>query len=238
MIVGCVPVAKLYVCADGSQVLDPSDCTAVETEQPGEEAIVIETESIEEELEEIVTEIEEVISDAAKEILDKFTKVTTLEFSYVESPAVVPEHFYFASAEKIKVKLKTKYSFSSNEYFDTVYLNLMEKTAVAYCENNNRAVCPDSDKEFDVDFNEFVIETPFDWMKKVKSVELTGKEVFLQRKTTKEMSFDIDGQEGTMLVDAFFGLPLKITFGGKNYEFRDVTVNGPKAEDLEHQFNT
>nr|MCK4930158.1 hypothetical protein [Nanoarchaeota archaeon] len=217
-ITSCVPLAKYYVCPDGSKVLDPDKCILVEEK---EEPEVREIESVTpgKEPEEEEEHVPSVISAEAQELFARITNVNSLQYSYVESPMILPKNIYYTSRDKMKIELRSKVRFTEDESYDTVYLDLIEKTGVAYCEDRDRSICPDRDKVFDVDFDDYFIETPFDWLAKVTSAELTGKSKTLEQRNAKEVSFWIGQEPGVMFLDSFFGVPLQITFKDKNYEF-------------------
>ncbi|MBW2991006.1 hypothetical protein KY348_04855 [Candidatus Woesearchaeota archaeon] len=234
---GCLPVTKYYVCADGRQVLDPAKCPVIEEEEEQEpeagedEVVLIEVEEEEEEIE----DYDIFISDEAQALFDKLDKVMSLQYSYVESPDVLPENTYYTSREKMKINLDSKVRFTEKESYDTVYLDLVKKTSVAYCENRDRGTCPDKDKPFRADFDDYFIETPFDWAAKITKAELTGRSQTLENRNALEVSFEIKGKPGVMFVDSFFGIPLKMTFNDKVYEFRDMATQ-INLEQLDHQF--
>jgi len=231
----CIPVAKYYVCPDGSRVLNPDKCLPVFEE---EEPVVIEPEPVPviEEEEPEPEPIQPVLSEEAQALFNKFTKVTSLQYSYVESPDILPENIYYTSRDKMKIKLKTRVRFSSEESYDTVYLDLIEETAVGYCENRDRSMCPDRDKPFKVNYNDYFVETPFDWVTKITRAELTGRSQTIENRNAVVVNFEINGEAGVMFVDSFFGVPLEINFMNKKYEFRDIVINEATNEDLEHQF--
>ncbi|HHE36369.1 MAG TPA: hypothetical protein ENL16_00975 [Candidatus Woesearchaeota archaeon] len=237
---GCVPVVEYYVCPDGSKVLDPDECKPVVTEEQ-EEAGIIETEPVgeEEEQEQGVEEpSESAISEEAQALFAKFNKVNSIRYAYVESPRILPENVYYVSREKMKIELKSRVKFSPEESYDTVYLDLINKEGVAYCEERDKSICPDKDKEFDVEFDDYFVETPFDWMAKITKADLTGRSQTVENRNAVEVEFEINNQPGIVYVDSFFSVPLKIIFMNKTYEFRDVVINEAGAEELEHQHTT
>lgn len=233
-IVGCIPAA--YVCPDGSRVIKPGDCAPVQEEAEEEEPVIVEYEP--EIIEEEEAEEEVFVTDISEDVqalFDKIVKVNILKYTYLESPDYTSEHIYYVSNDKMKIKLKNKIKFEE-EYYDAVYLDLIEKTGVAYCENTDRGVCPDKDKAHDVDFEEFIVGTPFDWIPRITKAELTGRSQRLEDRNALEMSFEIKGVSGAMFLDSFFGVPIKITFNDKEYRFKDITINLEKMSELEHQF--
>ncbi len=232
-IASCVPVATTYICADGKKVNDPSLCTPATTKETQEE------EEPEPVLPEEPKPVIKVFSEAAQALLSKSSKVSSVQYGYVESPMVLPENIYYVTKDKMKIVLKTKVRFTDKESYDTVYLDLVQKTAVAYCEDRNIQLCPDKDREFtvNVNFEDYYKETPFVWLDSLTKADLTGRSKTFASRNAIEVSFEINGEPGTMFVDSFFSMPLQISFKGKNYEFRDIVMNEVDSEDIEHQLS-
>jgi len=237
-ITSCVPIVRYYVCPDGSKVLDSDECKPVRVEEQEEPEIIGTEPVVGEEEQEAEEPAQHAISEEAQALFAKFDKVTGVQYAYVESPRILPENVYYVSREKMKIELKSRVRFSTDESYDTVYLDLVEKTGIGYCENTDRNICPDRDKEFDVRFDDYFIETPFDWMAKIIKAELTGRSQTIENRKAVEVSFEINSEPGVMYVDSFFSVPLKIIFMNKTYEFRDTVINQVDAEDLEHQYGT
>lgn len=235
-VTGCVPMPRYYTCPDGSKVLNPDKCIIPEERKEPE---IIEKESIfPEEGEEEEEVVEGVISEEAQALFAKISKVNNIQFSYVESPKILPENTYYTSREKMKIDLESKVRFSKDDSYDTVYLDLITGTGVAYCENRDRGICPDRDKVFEVEFEDYFVETPFDWLGRITSAELTGRSQRIENRNAIEVNFKINGEPGVISIDSFFGVPLKVTFKDKKYEFKDMAINEVKPTELEHQFGT
>jgi hypothetical protein len=233
-ITSCVPAAKYYVCADGRQVLDPTKCTAQQptggtegtTETPVEEEPVLEPEK--------PAHVE--MTDEAKALFDKLIKVTGLQFYYVESPNVLPDSHYYMTRDKLKIALKTRIRFTQADWYDTVYLDLVNKTAVAYCEERSIDMCPNKDQPFDVDYKKFAITTPFDWVSWLAKANLTGQSKMIDNRKAIEVAFIINGQPGTMFVDSFYGVPMIVYFNNKTYTYLSLAENEVDQSEVEHQF--
>ena len=239
-VAGCAPVQEVFVCPDGSRVTDPDNCGPAE-EAEEEEPEVIEPGPEEQEEEEAAEEeaeeeekIDLDISEEAQELFDKSAKADFIQYTYVISTKTLPDNIITASRDEIKIDLANKVRFSKDEAFDTIYFDLQEKTAVAYCED--RYICSTRDKPFDVEFDEYFVETPFHWLSKIDGAELTGRSQTVEKRIGVEVTFEINGKLGSMFVDNFFGIPLEITFDGDEYEFRDMIINIVRQKDLEHQF--
>ncbi len=56
-----------------------------------------------------------------------------------------------------------------------------------------------------------------------------GEEVIDDRSTWK-----LETNKGTLWVDAFYGIPLKVESGGKVYRFQQISVNSVQDSDVMH----
>jgi len=232
MLTGCM---RYYVCPDGSRAVNPSSCAPKTVPAPAEtpdNTVIYEPKPVEEKPE---LPIEKDISPDAQALFDKSTKVTSVQFNYVKSPDALPQSTFYITKDRIKVVLTSKTQFPPETFFDVVYLNRVTETATGYCENVITSGCPDRNKPYALEFKDYVVETPLEWIGKLTKAELTGKSKLIDGRTGKEVNFEINGNEGIMFVDSYFGLPLMISYQGDNYEFRDLAINEVKFTDIEHQ---
>jgi hypothetical protein len=236
MITSCMPAAKYYVCTDGRKVLDPALCTAQQPQQPAEGTEGTTTPAEEEPAPEPEKPVHVEMTDEAKALFDKLAKVTGLQFYYVESPNVLPDSHYYMTKDKMKIALKTRIKFTQADWYDTVYLDLVNKKAVAYCEERNTGMCPDRDKAFDVDYKKFAITTPFDWVARLAKANLTGQSKTIENRKAIEVAFIINDQSGTMFADSFYGVPMIVYFNNKTYAYLSLAENEVDQTEVEHQF--
>jgi len=250
-ITSCVP-QKVYVCPDGSQVLNANNCRIAKEEELEDTPVDEEIEEQEQEQEE-VEEIEEVeeeeeepepeeqipvdkdLSEEAQALFDKSAKVNNIRYYFVPTPDFLPEDLYYATREKMRITLETKVRFTQDDSYDTIYLNSVGKTAVAYCEDRDNDVCPDWDKTFDVEYKDYYIDTPFVWIDMIATAELTGRTKRINMRNAVEASFTRNGYPGTMFADSFFGVPMEVTYRGETIEFREMIINQQIDEDFTHQ---
>lgn len=245
-ITSCVP-QKYYVCSDGSQVLDPNDCriemeeetadVPVDDELEEEQEEAQEEETVEEEVEEPEEQIpvDKDFSEEAQELFDKSSKANNMRYYFVPTPEFLPDNLYYVNRENMKIVLETKIRFTDENSFDTVYLDLAGKTAIAYCEDRVSGVCPDSDKSFSVDYKDYFIDSPFVWIDMIATAELTGRTRLINGRNAVEVTFTRDGDSGTMFADSFFGVPMEVSFRGENIEFREMIINQQTDKDFSHQ---
>jgi len=166
-------------------------------------------------------------------------KITSYKFTYAAPPQNLARDVWNLKGTRIKVELFDENWITHDEYFDTIYFDTAKKTAVGFCQHPKTARCADVDKEYDVDYEEAMIKTPYQW---VKSIPLAGVE-----KVSTEMLWDrkvsvlryMEGEkEYKQWVDNFAGLPVRVQEKevGKDpviWDFRYLSVNGISDSDLE-----
>ena len=151
---------------------------------------------------------------------------------------------YFVREDKMKVKLFEVNFYNRKHYFDTVYLDMTSKTGYAYCEARQERRCLDQNREFIVEYNDFIIKTPYEWAKEIPyDAVWTGTEQIDNRAADV---VEYDRPDSTIVrikLDAYSGLPREVwIFRGdvenllERYAFRDFSINSVKASDAEHQF--
>jgi len=159
-------------------------------------------------------------------------KIKSYKFLLAAPPENLARDWWLLKGTRIKIELFDENWLNNEEYFDTIFLDTAKKTAVGACISRKTVRCASSDKEFDVDYEEAVITTPYQWVKKIPlEVEKVSTEMLWDRKVTVLRYMDGD-TEIKQWVDNFAGLPVKvqITAPGKEdrpttWQFRDLSVN-------------
>jgi len=223
-IASCMPVAKYYVCADGKQVVDATQCPTVYPPQGEENVPPTTTPTGAETPPETPTG--EVIPESVLNTFINTSKVTTLKYFYFESPDNNLADVYYASRDKMKRNLTSKTRFTAADLYDTVYLDLKAKTAVGYCERQTKEVCPDKNKMYAADFNKYYIKTPFDWIAEMKWANTTTRSKQIENQfPALEVNFEINSQIGSLFMYSNKGIPLEIMFNGKTYAYRSLEID-------------
>jgi hypothetical protein len=223
------PPVKYYVCSDGRQVLDAKQCAlpAPPKVEPTPPPVFNESEP---------APIKVILTDSVKTLFEKSAKVNDMLFYYIETPNIAPDNKYFMSRDKMKIELMKKVILDPSNQFDTIYLDLVGKTGWAYCEERSPAgLCPDRNKIYDVDYNTYMIITPFEWIKRITWADVTGKSKSLYQRTAVEVTFKIKDTEGSMWVDGYWGIPMYVTYNGNTFDYRDIAVNMLNESELVHQ---
>jgi hypothetical protein len=213
-----------------------ADDGVCDTDIPTEEQTTEEPqENIEEETNVVEEVVEEIQKDDKSDIMEKFSKVKTLEYHF-EIPSEGPSNNkFYTSKENMKIELGVRTGIIKEDYFDTVYLDLENKEAIAYCEDRDDDVCPDKNKEFEVSYLDYYKRTPFYWIEVIDSYEFTERSQNIEGRNGLEMTFESNGKEGTMFIDSFYYIPLEVEFSGKTYVYKDLGVNTVEEAELTHQ---
>jgi hypothetical protein len=226
---GCAPATKVYVCTDGREVASLEMCSQKE---------VKETKNA---LPEPIKDPEAVpvffkdLTPEALELFEKAEKASTIRFNYFRSDNPYTQNTYSASRQLLKVELD-KSAYSDDESFDVVYMNVSNRTkAVGYCELASKETCPDRNRKYEAEFEQYHITTPYEWLDLVSEADLTGRSKQIDGRQAKEVSFMTAEGEGTMWLDSFFGLPLEVNYNGVDYKFQNAAINSVKETTLVHQ---
>jgi hypothetical protein len=231
----CVPVATKYVCSDGSQVDDSSQCPVTTVKIiPKEDTAPVAPETPPTPPEDEPVVLVKDLSEEAKALFDKTSKVTNVRFNYFSSADPYPKDKYTATRERMKLLLVAKVRYTAADSYDTVYLDFEKKEAVAYCEEASTGVCVDPNKKFAVSYERYKIRTPFQWLDLVESADVTGRSKQISGRQAKEVSFKAEGKSGIMWLDSFFGVPLEIEYDGVKIEFQNMLINDAKDSELYH----
>jgi len=186
------------------------------------------------------------MSPALKELLTKYQrKVRSYQFLFSKPPENRFLNTYHIKGDKIKIKLYEGNAYKVGKYYDTVYLDKSKQTATARCESEKRCSYAGEDytgKVFEVSYDDFVIETPIEWIEGITQAELIGPEVVDGRSATKIKTTQ-SGKIIELWIDTTYGLPLKkeITQTGQpvlKYQVNDVIVNHLADSDVMPAFTT
>ncbi|MBN1792488.1 hypothetical protein JW826_02280 [Candidatus Woesearchaeota archaeon] len=244
LLAACVPIVKTYVCSDGTQVADPGMCQKEAAPPAGEEEIEVkETQStkptpaekpappaVDEDAK--VTD-KDVTADVAK-LIAKADSVKNVRFNYFHSDDPYTSDEYYASREKMRIKLVNKQKYTVDDPYDTIYIDFVKKEAIGYCESASQGVCPDRNKKYPLDYASAKIRTPFIWLDVMSKGEATGRSKQIEGRQAKEVLFEANGKPGIVWMDSFFGVPLEINFEGVDYRFQNLYTNDVKDTDLVH----
>jgi len=175
------------------------------------------------------------IDEELAELIEKSKSLQSLEYSYSDG-----DNFFYAYTKGDKMKIKFS-SFPSlydpRTVWNVVYIDKEKKTAEAYCEDKEE--CEDIDIPRKVDYEDFIVETPFDVIDSIKQGELK-KGTIVDNRETKIV--EIPTQEGYVKIVwlwIYNGLPLKYeVWQGSNkikrVDYKISKIDNVKDSDLVH----
>ena len=169
------------------------------------------------------------ISADVKELLDKSgTKVKSIYYKY-RGPETTSVGYnlieFYVKENKIKYKpARELKALDRPDSYDVIYIDKVLKKAQTYCDDR---ACIYKGKKGDLNYNDAYILTMFDWVSGLTKAAKVGEEVIDDRSTWK-----IETNKGTLWIDTFYGIPLKIDSGGKIYRFEQIAPNNVEDADV------
>lgn len=150
---------------------------------------------------------------------------------------------YFVKGDEIKIKLYQVNLYDKKNYFDTVYMNSREKSALGYCEDPSSIRCIDPNREFKLAYDDFMIKMPMDWISEIETTKAiwVGSEQVDERLSHVVEYPRVGGLRVRVWVDSFSGIPVQVIVYGEDledvrerYGFRDLTVSVSSTQ-VRHQ---
>ena len=187
-------------------------------------------------------EVEEVTGPALtselKAVIAKADKVESAEYSL--AVFIISEPGYYAHVYEKGNRMKQEIEFGSKTFtkgtrYDTAYFDLSKKTVEAYCEEEN---CEDRNALIDVDYDDFITDTPFTLLDGLTYGENIGT-AMIEGLETIIVSYETQGNEARIWLWEYRGLPVKYELRDgetllKKIEFKNLVVNDVDDEDLVH----
>lgn len=201
--VSCAP--KQFVCPNGKIVSDPNSC--------GQSKPAVTKTASDPKTTTAANATKQIPTDI-QQLLDKSEKVVSLSYSYdnINNNLDLPLHFWI-KGDIVKRELPIETDILYKNELDVVIFDTAKRTATGYCESHK--YCKQVGKIREVDYDQYYIKTPFDWIEKTTSAEKVSEEVMFKRDTWK---IKVNG--GVLVwVDSFYGIPLKVDEGNKRYEY-------------------
>ncbi|MBI1970952.1 hypothetical protein HYS47_04345 [Candidatus Woesearchaeota archaeon] len=150
---------------------------------------------------------------------------------------------YFIKGDETKIKLYQVNLYDKKNYFNTVYMNSREKSAVGYCEDPSSTRCVDPNREFKLAYDDFTIKMPMDWINEIETTKAVwiGSEQVDERLSHVVEYPKLGGLRVRVWVDSFSGIPVQVVVYGEDledirerYGFRDLTVSVSSTQ-VRHQ---
>jgi len=170
---------------------------------------------------------EEEISSEVKDLLSIADKqVESLSYKY-KGPDTKDLFFeVYVKGDKVKYTIDPTFKdlHLDDDAYDTIYINNEFKTALAYCDGRT---CRVKGKKEVLDYSEYYLLTPFDWLSNIENAEKIGEKSIDRRNTWK-----ISTIKFTVWIDTFFGVPMQVEFAGNTYQFKMMNFNKVKDDDV------
>ncbi len=194
-----------YVCPDGSTVADADSCP--ETRAPVK-----------------------VLSVEIEDILSKSKNVESMSYDYkrVDKPLERPVNVWIKKL-MVKQEFNVQTEILNKNEMDVIIFNLADKTASVYCES--KKFCIKTGDVGVVDFDQYYVKTPLDWVDGVTSAEKKG-EARLANREVWILQLD---ENVTLWVDTFFGVPLRVDNSQERHEFQNPIFNGVTDEEVQYK---
>ncbi|MFH1072994.1 MAG: hypothetical protein V1743_06210 [Nanoarchaeota archaeon] len=235
--VQCIgPPTQTYACPDASIVTNIAQCPV----QPLQEN------KTQEPLEPVEPEMpEEDIPSLPDEVKDAFDKaketVTSYQYKYIGPPNDKDVFAVLVKGTKMKVTRPQYANYLETDRYDTVYLDLEKKTAVAYCLVYT-PVCKDKTKAFYPGYEKYLFKTPFDWIEEIPGGELKGSEQVNGRNAWR-VEYSSGENLHKVWIDEHYGIPIKIQIGLESkdisslqklvtYEYKELGINSVEDKEV------
>lgn len=244
LVVLLVLAVVLTACKPAQQ--ESSTTTDTESETGPSSVKVYEQDTSDEDVDIAPAEPAQENDPAVQNLIDKADTVSSVEYfvsKYVEGGVNKFAHVYL-KGNKMKQKLELRSgTYEPGEFYDTVYIDLSSRTAVTYCEEYDRCI-RDPNEEWSANFDDYLVETPFDVLDTIKSGKKTGTAIF-DKKEVMTVEDTYQGRRRIVYLWTYKGLPLRYDImnaaGGDEeirVEYKGMVVNGVKDSELEHQHVT
>lgn len=181
----------------------------------------------------------------SQELLDLIAKaegIGSIEYSYGEykpGEAGIFMHVYVRE-DKIKQVFSIRGgTYTPGTMYDSVYLDLAEKTVKAYCEDIED--CEDTDALIPVNYNDFIVETPLSLLRTIKYGEIKGSAMFGNREAIIIEFINEQGNKQRVWLWNYWGVPIKYEIYSadgeriKKVEYKGMIVNQLKSSDFVHK---
>lgn len=171
------------------------------------------------------------------ELLVNKGAIPNIIYEYSRPPEDPKIYKYYLKGDNARIDLpRVNYLPKGEARLDTVYLNIASRKATGYCEE--KIVCEDRKKAFDLDFDKYYYRNPYDWLQDVPiDAEIVGTEQISTRDVT-HLKYDESGTTTEVWIDEFYKVPLEVKvtsgLGTARYIYKLVSVGGVKDDILEH----
>jgi|GEM_PF-1786731 len=167
-------------------------------------------------------------------------------FLYAPLPENIAKNDYKYYGDKVLVMPGAMNKFNADSRVDNIYLDLASKTARGFCMSNQLSICSVKGEERPVNFNDWFVKSPIDWLSQpgLEQATIKGDKQF-QNFDVDILRFKYEGKYYEYLITKFWGVPLRIgIYSDPDYtnliggaEYRHMGINGVKASEVEPPVN-
>jgi hypothetical protein len=112
-------------------------------------------------------------------VIDKADSVTSVEYDYykfVKGASSKESMHALLKGTKMKQKLPRRAgTFTKETDYDTIYIDMSQKTATAYCESVK--TCNDITNKVELNYDSLLLDSPLDLLKTITDAKLVGSEM-------------------------------------------------------------
>ena len=161
------------------------------------------------------------ITSDINELLEKGkTKLKSYSYSYKPIGSNIDDQVY-VKGSKIKVAFgNTQHIDEEDKHYNTIYFDMEERTAEAYCNDCKSYTITDFDKVTDLDYDEAYVETSLDWLAKVTEAKKTG-EVEIEGRDCMILDTNI----GQLTVESYYGFLYAMENDDGRWEAYEASFN-------------
>lgn len=162
-------------------------------------------------------------------------KVKSYSFIYKPAHETLSQDRWHVKGNKAKVELFGEKFFIAESHYDTIYIDAEAKTAFGFCESEDESRCPIRNKKFVLNYDDVMIQTPYQIVKSIPYGEIVGSELMWDR-GYQVAEYVKKGLTYKIWIDGFSGLTAKQeVYAGDEMigrqEFRHLEIN--TVDDLE-----
>lgn len=165
-------------------------------------------------------------------------KVKSYSFLDAPPPDNLGRDTWYIKGHKIRIMRFIGEYFNPESHYDNIYLDAKEKTAYGYCESEEEGICPIRNKRFILDYNELMVQTPYQIVKSIPYGEIITSELLWDR-MYQVASYLKEGIKYKIWIDSFSGLAARVEKYNPDdelidrHDFRKIQINNVEDATVE-----
>ena len=166
------------------------------------------------------------LSAEIQDFLLKSSKVDGMYYKYkrVDKPTegVID---VWVKGKYVKQELNVQTQVLNKNQMDVIIFDTENRTAQAYCES--KTYCIKTGNIGAVNFDQYYLKTPLDWVKELTAAEKISEAIIENRNV-----WQLKTETGSLWVDTYFGVPLRVDAGAERHEFQNIVFNSVADGDV------